>query len=140
MVLYSTTRWVGIYYEIGSLLPFEFIVHSFCDSPRWTLKYGNMFWYILKDIRKCLVPIKAIMEKAQAVLTLFSSWFFILLLFTLLFIGEEVDTSYGRIFSQKSSQVLQRYKIDETEGYTTSVVDKILTTFVKHFEVAFFFF
>ena len=57
MKLYATTRWVGVYQELSSLIPYEKILNILEIEGKWGLKFPNGFWKVLRDVQSCLEPI-----------------------------------------------------------------------------------
>ena len=68
MVLYSTTRWVGAFYEMESLLPLKATFDFISAGTEWMIKYPPRFWEIVKGMCDCLHPFSILMNYSQLVI------------------------------------------------------------------------
>ena len=70
MKLYSLTRWVGLFYEAESILPYKHALDGLKDdfSTSWTISYPDDFWLIVEELVNFLEPFKKMMTLTQQVM------------------------------------------------------------------------
>ena len=65
MKLYATTRWVGVYQELSSLIPYEKILNILEIEGKWGLKFPNGFWKVLRPAQPVRVERRKGREKVN---------------------------------------------------------------------------
>ena len=75
MKLYATTRWVGAYYELSSLLPYRGVFNVLKEEGEWQLDFPSTLWEVLEEMCHCLEPVEWAMKLLQSVFFSFSFHF-----------------------------------------------------------------